>query len=398
MAKLIRRGERFGREPEYVAVTLTGLEDLLRAELETLGAANCEAQERSVSFRATTEVSYRVLLESRLAMRVLRPLSRFSAGSREELYQRVTRLPWEQLITPRDTFAIRPQSHSSIFRKATFASQVVKDGIVDRQRNRTGRRSSIDSERPALQLQLRIREREVELSLDATTSPLSRRGYRRKGGSAPINEVLAAGLLDLAGWRGQGPLLDPFCGSGTILAEAAIKLYRIPPNLGRREWAHMRWPDFDGPLWEKAREGAGNAGPSQADSDGQRPLLYGVDIDPSQLSVAQENLKRLGVSDRVRLHKGEAASLELPEIGLEGPAPPTIISNLPYGERSGEREEVDSLYAEFGSWLKEHLSGGAAWLLTGNLEAAKSFGLRSKSRTPLYNGPIECRLLEFDLY
>lgn len=394
MARLIRRGERLGREPDYLAVTLSGLEDALSRELESLGATNCEVLSRAVRFRATVEVSYRILLETRLAMRLLRPLSRFSAASREELYSRSARLPWEQVIGPESTFAIRPQSHSSIFRTATFASQVVKDAIVDRQRGRGGRRSSIDSESPDVQLVLRIRETEVEISLDATVEPLSRRGYRRSGGVAPLNEVLAAGIIDLAGWDGETPLFDPFCGSATLLAEAAIKLYAIPPNRGRRDWAHRRWPDFDEHGWQRAVEGALRPRERSA----RQSLLFGMDRDAAQLSAGRENLRRLGVEDRVTLKAGDTLKTRVGEFPGVGDVPPTVITNLPYGERSGGGEQIEELYRSLGNWLKEELPGSTAWLLTGNLEASRSFGLRTRSRRVLYNGPIECRLLEFNLY
>lgn len=442
MAKLIKRGERFGREPEYVATTITGLEGVLEEELHSLGAQDLRRGDRAVAFRAGTELLYTILLRSRLAMRILRKLHSFNAGSREELYRGVNALPWEQLITPADTFAIRPQSHSSFFKNAKFASQVVKDAIVDRQRRRTGKRSSIDSRQPDLQLQLRIIGREVELLLDASAGPLSRRGYRKQGGTAPMNEVLAAGLLDLAGWRGGRSLLDPFCGSGTILAEAVIKAEGVAPNAERQSWSHLRWPDHREELWRRVRaeakvparaggrhpsdrhlrsdrqlhsaqkaaseagdEGQGESAREQERKGGDGAIsgsLFGVDIDPSQLSAARDNLRRLGAEDKVALTEGDALQLSSADIGLGEEDRATVITNIPYGERLGSEEgsdeEIRELYRAFGDWLKKSACVEEAWILTGNLQESRSFGLRSSARIELHNGPIECRLLHFTLY
>ena len=404
MAKLIKRNERFGREPAYVATTLSGLEELLQAELTDLGAQETERSQRAVSFRSSKENFYRILLWSRLSIRVFRKLSSFRAASRDALYDGTRALPWEQLITPADTFAIRPQTSSSLFKNARFASQVVKDAIVDRQRNQTNRRSSVRPDAPDLQLQLRILGDRVELLLDASGEPLSRRGYRKRGGVAPVNEVLAAGLLDLAGWNGQRPLLDPFCGSGTILAEALIKAYRIAPNGYPRGWTHLRWPDHEKATWrglmDEATESQENA-KSLTDGAGAAALsVVGVDISKEQLSAARENLERLGLSEAVQLLQADALDLDLSAVGISGEA--TVVTNVPYGERTGGEggtdTDIEALYRGFGDWLKQSGLSGDAWILTGNLPQSRSIGLRSSARIELYNGPIECRLLHFELY
>lgn len=399
MAKVIKRGERFGRDSSYVATTLSGLEEHLERELRSLRVEETSRGDRAVSFKASQRIFYEVLLRSRLAIRVLRKLHAFSAASREELYRGVHVLPWEQLITPADTFAIRPQSHSSHFKNAKFASQVVKDAIVDRQRGRTGKRSSIDTRRPALQLQLRIRGREVELLLDASPEPLSRRGYRRSGGAAPLNEVLAAGLLDIAGWSGSLPLLDPFCGSGTILAEAAIKSLGLAPNAAPRVWSHLRWPDHRQEEWRRAVEDARGA---REGSIGGVPPVVGVDIDAGQLAAARENIRRLGVEELVTLYEEDILKLRPRELALPSDVPATVVTNIPYGGRlgvgEGSDEDIRKLYREFGDWLKQSEGVGEVWVLTGNLSESRSFGLRSSARVELFNGPIECRLLHFKLY
>lgn len=400
MAKLIKRQGAFGRGDRYVALTLSGLEKYLEAELNLFGAEELTTSAGAVGFRAGPATLYAALLRSRLSVRILRNLASFDADTREELYQKVTRLSWEEILAPGKTFAIRPQTFSSQFKNARFASQVVKDAIVDRQRKRLGKRSSVDADRPDLQLQLRITDRSVELSLDVTSDPLSKRGYRKVGGTAPINEVLAAGLLDIAGWSGDRPLLDPFCGSGTILAEAVIKALNVPPAISRRAWCHTSWPDFDSRLWEQTRRAArANALPRRRGGDpvtGKKAgdvRLFGMDSDSAQIEAARSNLQRLGAEELVSLAVGDA--LEANPIG-EGV---TVVSNLPYGERIDlEQEELESLYRGFGDRLKKSVSGGDAWLLTGNKKASKAFGLRSSSRTILYNGPIECRLIHFELY
>ncbi|MFP4301712.1 MAG: class I SAM-dependent RNA methyltransferase [Spirochaetaceae bacterium] len=404
MAKLIKRNERFGREPAYVATTLTGLEEELTRELSHLGARDIERAERALSFRASKESFYRILLWSRLSIRVFRKLGSFHASSRNALYDGVRALPWEQLFTPEETFAIRPQTASSVFKNARFASQVVKDAIVDRQRNRTERRSSVDPGAPDLQLQLRILGDRVELLLDASGEPLSRRGYRKRGGVAPINEVLAAGLLDLAGWSGERTLLDPFCGSGTILAEALIKAYRIAPNGFRHRWAHLRWPDHDDSAWresvEEARASQGEAKSRLPGRGEAAPTVIGADISEEQLSAARENLNRLGLAERVELTQADARELDFSTVDRTKAV--TVVTNVPYGERSGGEggsdRDIEELYRGFGAWLKRSAFASDAWILTGNLPRSRSFGLRSSARIELYNGPIECRLLHFELY
>lgn len=399
MAKLIKRGQRFGRESSYVATTLSGLEEYLQSELRSLGVQEAHRGDRAVTFEATPRLFYEVILRSRLAIRVLRKLHSFNAGSREELYRGVHALPWEQLITPADTFSIRPQSHSSLFKNAKFASQVVKDAIVDRQRARTGKRSSIDTRHPALQLQLRILGREVALLLDASPDPLSKRGYRRSGGVAPMNEVLAAGLLDIAGWDGDEPLLDPFCGSGTLLAESAIKSLGLAPNARREVWTHLRWPDHREEAW---RQAVAEATESKHGAGEGQSSLVGVDIDGSQLAAARGNLRRLGVESLVTLREGDILEQRPRELGIPSESPATVITNIPYGARlgvgDGSDEDIRRLYREFGDWLKQSDGVREAWVLTGNLSESRSFGLRSSARIELFNGPIECRLLHFELY
>jgi putative N6-adenine-specific DNA methylase len=266
---------------------------------------------------------------------------------------------------------------------------LTKDAIVDQFRDRTGSRPSVDVNKPDIRLHLHMLENEVTLSLDASGESLHRRGYRQQTNAAPLNEVLAAGLLLLTGWDGKKTLIDPMCGSGTILTEAALIAQRIAPGLYHQgKFGFENWPDFDRALWESVQLDARNA-------QIEEPQAYigGSDISREFLDLARQNVEAAGLEDYVRLAVRDMREAKAPKGD-----PGLVIMNPPYGERIGEEEQMAELYKMIGDTLKSNFQGYDAYIFTGNLDAAKRVGLKASRRIPLFNGPIDCRLLKYELY
>ena len=372
------------------ATTQFGLEDLLARELHALGAEIEYVGSRAVEFRGNQRLLYDAVLWCRTAMRILRPFAGFYARDERALYNEVSRIDWLEIIRPDQTFAITAVVNKSSFEHSLFVAQLTKDAIVDQFRDRTGERPSVDTKNPDIRLHLRMLENEVVLSLDAAGESLHRRGYRQHTNVAPLNEVLAAGLVLLTGWDGQKPLLDPMCGAGTILTEAALISQRIAPGLFHQgKFGFENWPDFDADLWAAAR----------AEAAAQRleePQAYigGSDIDPNTIELARQNVAAAGLEDVVRLAVRDVREALPPR----NQPPGVLLSNPPYGERIGEEAAMEALYKTIGDVLKTGFSGYEAYLFTGNLEAAKRVGLKPARRVPLFNGPIDCRLLKYELY
>ncbi|WP_375418961.1 class I SAM-dependent RNA methyltransferase [uncultured Hymenobacter sp.] len=374
----------------FTATTQFGLEDVLARELRDLGAEIEYVGSRAVEFRGDQRLLYDAVLWCRTAMRILRPFASFYARDERALYREVGRINWQEFISPNQTFAITAVVNKSSFEHSLFVAQLTKDAIVDQFRERTGQRPSVDTKAPDIRLHLRMLENEVVLSLDAAGDSLHRRGYRQLTNAAPLNEVLAAGLVLLTGWDGKKPLVDPMCGAGTILTEAALISQRIAPGLFHQgKFGFENWPDFDAERWATA----------QADAKAQRleePQAYigGSDIDPKTIELARQNVAAAGLDDVVRLAVRDVKDALPPR----QPPPGVLLSNPPYGERIGEEDEMAALYKTIGDVLKTSFPGYEAYLFTGNLEAAKRVGLKPARRVPLFNGPIDCRLLKYELY
>ncbi len=372
------------------ATTQFGLEELLADELHALGADITHVGSRAVEFIGTQKLLYETALWSRLAMRLLRPLAGFYAPDEKTLYREVGRINWAEHIGPDQTFAITAVVHRSTFEHSLFLAQLTKDAIVDQFRTRTGRRPDVDPRQPDIRLHLRMLENEVILSLDAAGDSLHRRGYRRATNDAPLNEVLAAGLVLLAGWDGRRPLVDPMCGSATLLTEAGLMMQHIAPGLLHQgKFGFEHWADFDARLWAGVR----------ADAEAQKltePQAYlaGSDIDPQVIEQAAQNIEAAGLTGCIHLAVGDVRLAGPPP----GQPPGVLLSNPPYGERLGEEAEMAALYKALGDALKTNFQGYEAFVFTGNLEAAKSIGLKATRRVPLFNGPIDCRLLRYELY
>ena len=372
------------------ATTQFGLEELLADELHALGADITHVGSRAVEFVGDQRLLYETVLWSRLAMRLLRPIAGFYAPDEATLYRETGRINWAELIGPDQTFAITAVVNKSSFEHSLYVAQLTKDAIVDQFRKRTGRRPDVDTRHPDVRLHLRMLENDVILSRDAAGDSLHRRGYRQATNDAPLNEVLAAGLVMLSGWDGRKPLIDPMCGSATILTEAGLIAQRMAPGLfNPNKFGFENWADFDPRLWQQVRQEA----LAQRITEPQA-YLAGSDIDPHVIEQARRNVAAADLTDCIHLEVADVKDARPPH----NQPPGLLITNPPYGERLGQETEMAALYKTLGDTLKTNFQDYEAYVFTGNLEAAKSVGLKPKRRVPLFNGPIDCRLLKYELY
>ncbi|AIZ64138.1 THUMP domain-containing protein [Hymenobacter sp. DG25B] len=372
------------------ATTQFGLEEVLADELRALGAKIEKMGQRAVEFTGTTQQMYEAVLWCRTAMRILKPFADFYAPDEKSLYREVGRIDWSKYIGADQTFAITAVVNKSNLEHSLYVAQLTKDAIVDQFRNRTGVRPNVDVRNADIRLHLHMLENEVVLSLDASGESLHRRGYRQQTNAAPLNEVLAAGLLLLTGWNGKKPLIDPMCGSGTMLTEAALIAQRIAPGLYHQgKFGFENWPDFDKPLWESVQMDA-----RQMRLEEPQAYIAGSDLSAEFVELARENVAAADLEDYIRLSVRDVKDAKAP--AKEEPG--IVLMNPPYGERIGEEEEMEALYKTIGDTLKTSFQGYDAYIFTGNLQAAKRVGLKASRRIPLFNGPIDCRLLKYELY
>ena len=367
-----------------VAKTFGGLEEVLRDELIDLGARNVEIGLRMVEFEGDLAMMYKANLCLRTALRILKPIYSFEASDPDELYDAVREFDWEQFLTPDSTFAIDSTVYSQDFRHSKYVTYRVKDGIVDHFNDSVGRRPSIRLVGADLLLNVHIHGREVTISLDSSGEPLSKRGYRTEQMQAPINEALAAGLILKTGWRGDVPLLDPMCGSGTFLIEAALIAANINPGIYRQGFAFEKWPDFNAELFEQLYN----------DDSAERvppcPILGG-DIDAEAVSVARKNISTARVGDFVEVKWQSIADWK--DVAPQG----LFISNPPYGERL-KPDKIAELYKLIGECLKKNFKGWHAWILGLKPELFDAIRLKSSVRYPILNGPLECSFREYVLF
>jgi putative N6-adenine-specific DNA methylase len=368
-----------------VATCSRGLEEVLEAEIRDLGGRDVARRRGAIQFRGNARSLARVCIGARSAMRVLSPLTAGDVADRGGLYELARTVEWERFLRPGGTVWVEVAGRHPTLTNTRFAAQVVKDAVVDRLRDRTGSRPSVDRENPDLPIHVHLGTDSVSLALDAAGSPLSRRGYRPRSGPAPLNEALAAGLLLMAGYDGTMSLVDPFCGTGTLVIEAALIANRLAPNL-RRRFAFERFPGHDPKILETVRE------EFRAQSTRAEAPIEGRDSEPAAITATLANARRAGVIQTVRAVQEEATAMTLPE------TPGIIVGNPPWGQRMGEGTNLDILYGSFGDRLKAVAEGWIAWLLVGESSLAKKVGLRASRRIPVFNGPVECRWLRYDLY
>lgn len=367
-----------------VAKTFKGLEPVLRDELLSLGAENVEMGTRMVSFEGDLELMYRANLCLRTALRILKPIEKFTANDPDELYDIVRDIAWEKYMTPRTTFAIDTTVNSEDFNHSRFVTYRVKDGIVDHFRDLQGERPSIRVTGYDLLFNVHIDGDRVTISLDSSGEPLSKRGYREEQTEAPINEVLAAGIIMTTGWRGESDFADPMCGSGTFLIEAALIAANINPGIYRKGFAFEKWPDFDADLFETLYN----------DDSAERPFdfkIMGGDIDPEAVAIARKNIKNAQVDDMVTVEmKAMADWTDNPEEGC-------LVMNPPYNHRL-KQEDMTEMFRGIGNNLKRNFSGWNAWIIGPDTEDFDNIGLKPSLKIPLLNGSLECSLREYVLF
>ncbi|MBE0476754.1 MAG: hypothetical protein IBX62_06655 [Coriobacteriia bacterium] len=380
----------------YAATCPKGVEQILAEELRALGAEDVRETRAAVTFRGPPVTGYRACLWSRLASRVLLVLAEFPAADADELYAGVAAVPWEEHVSADGTLAVDAVGRTAGLTHTGFAARRVKDAVVDRLREREGRRPSVDLERPDVRLNLRLHRERGTLAIDLSGEPLHRRGYRTPGEQAvaPLKENLAAAILVRAGWpdtaaRG-GPLLDPMCGSGTLLVEGALIAADQAPGLLRQRWGFERWLGHDADAWASLLDDADERAEA---GRGCLPPIAGSDVDPRAVELARACVRRAGLGERVRV---EAAALEAfaPPAGAR---PGLVVTNPPHGERLGRVEDLRELYALLGQRLAGFGEGWRAAVFTAGPELARAVGLRSHKRYTLFNGAVETGLYLFDL-
>lgn len=371
---------------KYVAKTIYGLEEILAQEVIEQGGKEIEIGNRAVTFEGDLETLYKVNLWSRTALRVIMPFLTFSAHNEIVLYKRLRRYEWTELMGLGQTFMINSTVNSDIYTHSQYIALKTKDAIVDTFRERyKGLRPSIDLENPDFVIDVHCRGSEFTISLDSSGRSLHRRGYRQSLRKAPLNEALAAGMIMLSGWDGKSPLLDPMCGSGTILTEAYMIAQGIAPRASWERFGFMSWKDYDEPLWKRILLSTLHASQKpQAD-------IVGYDIDAEQILETRQLLTTLGY-DHIQLYPMDFRDSVKPfDSGI-------IITNPPYGIRLGEEEDVSQLYKEIGDTFKKSYNAWTAWVLSGNKQAIKHLGLRTSQKLTLYNGQIECKYHKYQMY
>ncbi|PIE84655.1 MAG: RNA methyltransferase [Bacteroidia bacterium] len=368
----------------YVAKTMQGLEPVLAEELRQLGAENVEEKNRVVFFDGDKRMMYRANFCLRTALRILKPLATFQAESVNELYANALAYDWSEVMDLSKRFSIDSVVNSETFSHSRYAALKVKDAIVDQFRNRCGKRPFVDPDRPHVRIHLHIWETTCSLLLDSSGQSLHMRGYRRQQDVAPLNEVLAAGMVLTSGWRGECPFLDPMCGSGTLAIEAALIARGMAPGLFRQHYGFEDWPDFDPDLLEEVYND------DSMERECEVPIM-GSDVSGKAMEVAQQNVKAAGLTKLIHLEKQSVFDL------MPGMIPGVVITNPPYGERL-KQFQLDSFYSQLGDVFKARYPGWDVWMLTGNRVAMKSFGLHPSKTTTLFNGPLECKYQRFSMY
>ena len=369
-----------------LAKTFKGLEEVLAQELIELGANDVLIERRAVSFRGDKALLYRANFALRTAIRILVPIASFKAKDTDALYNQLRKLNWSQYMTVDSTFAIDATVYSESFRNSRFVTYRVKDAIVDYWQEKASKRPNVQVEKPDLLINIHIANEQVTLSLDSSGESLHKRGYRVATTEAPINEVLAAGMLLMAGWQGQSDFYDPMCGSGTLLIEAALIARNIAPGVFRSSFAFEKWPDFDAELW------------SDIYNDDSREKefnhkIYGSDASFYAIQQAAKNIKSAGVQKDVEIR--QVRMEELKNLSTSGAL---VMMNPPYGERLKSNKEMEDLYSAIGTALKHQFAGATAWIISSNAAAMKCIGLKPSKKYHLLNGELDCQYNKYELF
>jgi len=361
------------------------MEEILQRELDLLGAVNTKLLKRAVSFEGDKALLYRANYCCRTALRILKPILVFPITKQEDLYNNINKIPWEEYIGNENSLAVDAVNATSVFTNSQYVALKTKDAVVDRFREKTGSRPSVDLDNPDLRINIHLYKETCTVSLDSSGSSLHKRGYRHVTGPAPLNEVLAAGLIQLSGWDKKIPLYDPMCGSGTILIEANMLARNIPSGYFRPSFGFEKWMDFDPELWNKIKEEE-NEKIQNTDVG-----IYGSDISSRMIGIATENVGFTKFKDHIHL---EVASFE--NTRPKG-VPGMIICNPPYDERL-QVDDIIAFYKSIGDVLKKKYTGFEAWIISSDLKALKFIGLHPSKKITVFNGPLECRFVRFSLY
>ena len=373
------------QDTSFLAKTFYGFEPLLEKELRKLGAKNIKSINRAVSFEGDLGFLYKANLSLRTALRILMPIGRFPVKNQTDLYRAIDRMDWSKWFSAEQSFIIDVTLFSDHFNHSLFVAQKAKDAIVDQFSKREGKRPSVTTENPDIRIQLHLQGDQLTISLDSSGNSLHQRGYRIETNIAPINEVLAAGILLHSGWEGKTYFYDPMCGRGTLAIEAAMIACNIPPSLNRTTFSFMNWKNFDAELFELIR----NSCLSKVREF--RGHIYASDKAPSAVRKAQENIENAGLEEYISVVRSDFFFADRPsEVPLH------IVFNPPYGERLSI--DADVFYGKIGDTLKKEYKGCEAWFITANIEALKSVGLRPSRKIKMFNGKLESRLVKYELY
>lgn len=369
---------------EIIATTIFGLEEVLAAELREIGATGIEILSRAVRFQGDKAMLYKSNLLLRTAVKVLQPIRTFTADNEQQLYDKIKKIDWNDYFSYNKTFAIDGSTYGDVFTHSKFIALKSKDAIADQFREKYSIRPSVDPVNPDIRINVHINDRTVVVSIDSSGLPLSKRNYRLAQNEAPINEVLAAGIILLSGWDKKCDFIDPMCGSGTFPIEAALLANNIPSGRNRK-FGFETWGSFDEDLWNEVKAEA------EAKIISSDVKIYANDNDNSALNIASANAKRAGVYELITFDYIDFFHTSHNEgQGL-------VVMNPPYGERL-KVDEITNFYQDIGSRLKHFYQGCDAWIISANYEALKNFGLRTSRKIKLYNGPLECRLQKYELY
>ena len=370
---------------KMVAKTLFGFEELLAKELKQLGAQAVTTGVRHVSFVGDKGFMYKANIGLRTAIKILKPIAKFKVINENDLYTKINAIPWENYLKSDGSLAVGATLNGDTFTHSQYVSLKTKDAIVDRFRDRSGQRPNVDLRFPDLKIDIHIDRHFCTVSLDSSGESLHKRGYKVATNIAPINEVLAAGLVLLSGWDGQSDFMDPMCGSGTVLIEAAMIACNIPPNLMRNEFGFERWEDWDVDLFEKIEDSL------LSKTRDFHHKIMGFDKSPSAVEKAIQNVENAKLEDFIyikhedffKTQKGGSSHLH-------------IVFNPPYGERLDI--EMENFYGSIGSTLKHKYPGTHAWMISSNMEALKHIGLRPSRKIKLFNAKLEARFLKYEMY
>ncbi|ESU18557.1 modification methyltransferase [Flavobacterium cauense R2A-7] len=368
-----------------IAKTFFGFEEILAKELQQLGAQNVEMGTRMVSFVGDKGFMYKANLALRTALKILKPIYHFRAFNEVSLYKGIQGIDWSQYLNAHQAFVVDVTLHSEHFNHSQFVALKTKDAIVDQFRDKFGKRPNIDKDFPDLRINIHIDRDQCSVSLDSSGDSLHHRGYKTATNIAPINEVLAAGMLLLSGWDGQGDFIDPMCGSGTILAEAAMIACNIPANINRKEFAFERWSDWDNELFDQIMNSL------MKKVKEFHYTITGYDKAPSAVMKAKDNIRNANLDEYVKIYERNFFDTE-----KETRGPLHMVFNPPYGERLDI--EMERFYREIGDTLKQSYPGTNAWFITANLEALKFVGLKPSRKIKLFNGKLEARLVKYEMY